>query len=311
VTGADARPPALPLATVLRDAAIRLAAAGVASPRADAELLAAHVLGLARGELAAAALRGAQLPPGPAAALEGLVAARAERVPLQHLTGRAPFRGLLLRVGPGVFVPRPETETAAQLAVEEALRLAAGPRPAGLPGPLVVDLCAGSGAIAFAVALEVPAARVVAVELEQDAHAWAAANLAELPPWVAARLQLVRGDAVDADRGVLAGLAGQVDVVVANPPYIPALARPVDPEVAEHDPQAALYGGGEDGLDVPRGVVRAAAGLLVPGGLLVMEHADTQGPPTRALAAAPTWQDARTVPDLTGRPRVLVARRAG
>ena len=113
-----------------------------------------------------------------------------------------------------------------------------------------------------------------------------------------------------ADTGVAADLAGSVDVVVANPPYIPAGARPVDPEVADHDPPVALYGGGRDGLDVPRGVVAAAAGLLVPGGLLVMEHADGQGPATRALVAGPGWDDVRTVDDLTGRPRALVARRS-
>ncbi|HET9654699.1 MAG TPA: peptide chain release factor N(5)-glutamine methyltransferase [Kineosporiaceae bacterium] len=314
--GRPSAPAALPaaqedLAALLRAAAARLAAAGVASPRADAEQLAAHVLGLSRGELLAASCRGHVLPAGPARTFAELIAVRAQRVPLQHLTGRAPFRELLLRVGPGVFVPRPETELAAQLAVDEAARLAALPRPAGLPGPLVVDLCTGSGAIALAVATEVPQVRVVAVELEEDAHAWAQANLAELDPQAAARVRLLRGDAVDAHRGVLADLAGQVDVVVANPPYIPARAVPVDPEVAEHDPRQALYGGGEDGLDVPRGVIRAAAGLLVPGGLLVMEHADTQGPSTRALAAGPVWEGARTVEDLTGRPRVLVARRAG
>jgi release factor glutamine methyltransferase len=298
------------LGRVLRDAAARLAAAGVPSPRADAELLAAHVLDLSRGEVAAAALRGYRLPPRAAAVLADAVTARAERVPLQHVTGRAPFRSLELQVGPGVFVPRPETELAAGLAVEEASRLADQPRPAGMPEPLVVDLCTGSGAIALAVATEVRGVRVVAVELEPHALAWAERNRGRLPLPVAARVELRAGDAVGADTGVLADLVGSVDVVVANPPYIPAGARPVDPEVAEHDPQAALYGGGEDGLDVPRGVVLAAAGLLVPGGLLVMEHADTQGPATRALAGPPDWSDARTRTDLAGRPRVLVARRA-
>lgn len=281
------------------------------SPRADAELLAGHVLRLSRGEVTAAALRGFRVSPGAADTLSDLVAARADRVPLQHLTGRAPFRGLELQVGPGVFVPRPETELAAELAVAEAARLGARPRPAGIPAPLVVDLCTGSGAIALAVAAEVPDVQVVAVELEPQALAWAHRNLEALPGPVAGRVRLRGGDAVDAHTGVLADLAGQVDVVVANPPYIPPGAIPVDPEVAEHDPQAALYGGGDDGLEVPRGVVRAAAGLLVAGGLFVMEHADTQGSATRALVAGPGWADGHTRDDLAGRPRVLVARRTG
>jgi release factor glutamine methyltransferase len=298
------------LSTVLREAAARLGAAGVAGPRADAELLAGFVLNLSRGEVQAAALRGLRLRPGLAAALADAVAARAQRVPLQHLTGRAPFRGLELQVGPGVFVPRPETELAAGLAVEEAARCATHLRPTGMPEPLVVDLCTGSGAIALAVATEVPGVRVVALELDPQALAWAERNRAALPGAVAARVELRAGDAVSADTGVLADLAGRVDVVVANPPYIPSGARPVDPEVAEYDPPAALYGGGDDGLDIPRGVIRAAAGLLVPGGLLVMEHADIQGPVTRTLAGGPRWAEVATRTDLAGRPRVLLARRA-
>ena len=299
------------LGVLLRDAAAQLSAAGIASARADAELLAGHVLDLSRGEVAAAALRGLRLPADAADRFAELVAARRERVPLQHLTGRAPFRGLELQVGPGVFVPRPETELAAGLAVQEAARLADLPRPAGMPLPLVVDLCTGSGAIALAVATEVPGVRVVAVELAAHALAWAQRNRAAQPAEVVARLELRAGDAVGADTGVLADLAGRVDVVVANPPYIPSGAVPVDPEVAEHDPRVALYGGGTDGLDVPRAVVRAAAALLVPGGLLIMEHADTQGPATRALAAGPGWSQVATREDLTGRPRVLLARARG
>jgi release factor glutamine methyltransferase len=284
------------LAGLLRTARERLAAAGVPSPDADAVGLAAHVLATTPGDVRARALRGARVDPGAGGAYRELVEARAGRVPLQHLTGRAGFRTLELAVGPGVFVPRPETEVVAGIAVEEAGRIGA---------PLVVDLCTGSGAVALAVAVEVPTARVVAVELDPMAHAWASRNVGALAPRVDLRL----GDAVGADTGVVADLAGAVDVLVANPPYIPAGARPVDPEVADHDPPLALYGGGDDGLAVPRGVVAAAAGLLRPGGLLVMEHADTQGPATRALVAGPGWRDVRTADDLTGRPRALVARR--
>lgn len=292
------------LDAVLREATQRLAAAGVASPRADAELLAGHVLGGSRGEVLAAALRGTALSPAQAQALEALVVRRAAREPLQHLTGRAAFRSIELLVGPGVFVPRPETELLAGLAVDAARTLAAD----GVMRPLVVDLCTGSGAVALAVATEVPAARVVGVERENDAFRWACRNREALG--LDDRVDLRRGDAVDAHTGVLADLVGRgrsgtVDVVVANPPYIPPGMVPVDPEVADHDPRAALYGGGDDGLEVPRGVVRAAFGLLRPGGVLLMEHADVQGAATRALVDGDGWEGCATVPDLAGRDRVL------
>jgi release factor glutamine methyltransferase len=288
------------LAGLLREARARLAAAGVPSPAADAAALAAHVLRTTPSEVTVRGARGDEVSREEAAAFEELLAHRAARVPLQHLTGRAPFRTLELAVGPGVFVPRPETEVVAGLAIGEALEIARA-----TPPPLVVDLCSGSGAVALAVAVEVPAARVVAVELDPMAHAWAARNVAAIAPRVDLRL----GDAVGADAAVLADVAGTVDVVVANPPYIPPGSRPVDPEVADHDPPVALYGGGNDGLAVPRGVVASAAGLLHPGGLLVMEHADAQGPAARTLVGGPGWRDVRTVEDLTGRPRALVARR--
>jgi release factor glutamine methyltransferase len=295
------RTPDVLLAELLRNARSRLAAAGVPSPAADAELLAAHAFGLTRRELAGAVLRGAPVDGLPVTAFEDLVAERARRVPLQHLTGVAPFRTVELAVGPGVFVPRPETEVVAGLAIEEALRLRQ---------PLVVDLCTGSAAIAVAVAAEVPGARVVAVELDPLAFAWARRNVdAAARSGHGGALDLRLGDAVRADSGVLADLAGAVDVVVANPPYIPDGARPVDPEVADHDPGFALYGGGVDGLDVPRGVVSSAHGLLKARGLLVMEHGDAQGLRARRLVEGSDWNDVRTAEDLTGRPRALVARR--
>jgi release factor glutamine methyltransferase len=250
--------------------------------------------------VAARAVRGNEVAAEVVAAFEELLAQRTARVPLQHLTGRAPFRTLDLAVGPGVFVPRPETEVVAGVAIDEAIAVAERE-----PAPVVVDLCTGSGAVALAVAVEVPSARVVAVELDPMAHAWAARNVAA----IAARVDLRLGDAVGAHTGVLADLAGAVAVVVANPPYIPPGSRPVDPEVADHDPPIALYGGGDDGLAVPRGVVASAVGLLRSGGLLVMEHADGQGAATRALVGGPGWRDVRTVEDLTGRARALVARR--
>lgn len=279
------------LGHALRRATARLADAGIATPRADAEALAAHLLGATRGEVVAAALRGKQAPPG----LAELVEERARRVPLQHLTGRAAFRGVELDVGPGVFVPRPETELLAGAAVEEARRLAAsGGRP------VVVDLCTGSGAIALAVAAEVPDAAVHAVEIDTSAHAWAARNLA------GSGVDLRLGDAAHA----FPHLDGAVDVVVSNPPYLPPGAVPLDPEVRDHDPEVALFGRGPDGLAVPRAVLLAAARLLRPGGLVLVEHADVQQRALLVVLREQGWQDPVGHADLTRRPRWVSARRS-
>lgn len=278
------------LRDAVRAATARLADAGVPSPEADALVLAAHALGVGVGEVRKAMVMGGQVP----AAYDALVAERAARIPLQHLTGRAGFRRLELSVGPGVFVPRPETELAAGLAIEAALALEA---------PVVVDLCTGSGAIALSVADEVPVATVYAVELGQDAHAWAARNVAVtgLP------VTLVHGDATTA----LPELDGVVDVVVSNPPYIPLGMVPLDPEVRDHDPEMALYGGSDDGLAVPLAVARRAAALLRPGGCFVMEHADSQGESLpAALRRTGLWVDVQDHLDLAGRPRATTAARA-
>ena len=280
------------LRTAVRAAAARLAASGVASAEADAVALAAHALGTTPGDVRKAMVLGAPAP----AAYDALVDERAARVPLQHLTGRAGFRRLELSVGPGVFVPRPETEVVTGLAIAAAL-------DAG-PAPVVVDLCTGSGAIALAVADEVPAAQVYAVELGADAHAWAARNVASTGLGV----ELVHGDATSPE--VLAELDGAVDVVVSNPPYIPVGMVPLDPEVRDHDPELALYGGSDDGLRVPLAVAARAAALLRAGGVLVMEHADTQGESLpAALGRTGSWRDVADHADLTGRPRATMATR--
>jgi release factor glutamine methyltransferase len=288
------------LGPALGRATAELAEAGVPSPRADAELLAAHLLGVSRPEVARRALLGGSATPD---GFDDLVAERARRVPLQHLTGRAPFRDLELAVGPGVFVPRPETEDVAGAAIAAARSVVEGSGSA-----LVVDLCAGSAAIALAVATEVPEATVVAVEVSEEARAWAAANIEALAP---GRVDLRAADVTDAaDWPVLADLSGQVDVVVGNPPYIPPGQEPVDPEVRDHDPRVALYGGGPDGLVVPRAVIALAARLLQPGGWFVMEHADVQGGEVlAAMAEHGGWDDVADHDDLAGRPRYLVARR--
>lgn len=289
-------PCTVPLAEALRTATSRLGAVGVPSARHDAEALAAHVLGCERSAVVLAALRGDAVALGEG--FETLVDERVRRVPLQHLTGRAPFRDLELSVGPGVFVPRPETEVVAQAAMDEARRLVAVGRR-----PMVVDLCTGSGAIALAVATEVPASQVYAVELSEHAAAWAARNVAALAQ---GRVDLRTGDAAVA----FSELNGTVDVVVSNPPYVPPGQVPVDPEVRDHDPEVALYGLGPDGLQVPRAMVLAAARLLRPGGLLVVEHADVQQPALLAvLRDSGAWSDPLGHPDLTTRPRFVTARR--
>lgn len=288
------------LRSAVGEATATLTAAGVPAPRPDALLLAAHALGCDRGEVERRMLLGADLDEAGARRLGALVEERAARVPLQHLTGTAPFRRLELHVGPGVFVPRPETEQA----VDHVLAAIAG-----LEAPVVVDLCTGSGALALGVADEAPGAEVTAVELSELAVAWAARNIeaSGLP------VRLVAADATADPASVpdLADLAGRVDVVVSNPPYVPTGMVPVEPEVADHDPSIALYGGSEDGLVIPLAVAASAARLLRPGGLLVMEHAEGQGEALpRALAATGAWTEVADHEDLTGRPRTTTARRA-
>jgi release factor glutamine methyltransferase len=261
-------PPVRTLRDVLVDAERRLAIAGVPSPRVDAELLLAHVLDVPRGRL----LMSDPADPSDTVRFEALLVKRVARVPLQHLLGEAPFRHLTLAVGRGVFVPRPETESVAELAIRALREAPEGSR-------LAVDLCTGSGAIALAVATEVRGSVVHAVELDEAAAAWARRNIEENAGAVTAAgstVELHVGDATLAHLESLEALVGRFDLVVTNPPYIPDAAVPRDAEVAQHDPPRALFGG-PDGLDVVRGLVVAAAALLRPGGVLVVEHGDEQG----------------------------------
>ena len=276
------------LAQVLTRATAALAQ--VPSPRVDAELLAAHLLhGGSRSRLQHAALMGERLTPAQVAEYEALVARRAAREPLQHITGRAPFHHLELSVGPGVFVPRPETE----LLVEEALKVLSA-RAESATGQLrIVDLCAGSGAIAAAVKSELPNAQVFAVELSEEAIPYARKNLEPLG------VHLVQGDALTA----LTELAGRFDAVLSNPPYIPPGNVPADPEAALHDPDMALYGGGEDGMQMPSAIAARAFELLTPGGLFIMEHDDTQEEAVAELLARVGFERCYPVRDLNGRPR--------
>ena len=275
----------LSLADAVREATAVLAAAGVPSPRADAELLAEHLLGVGLGRLRALMLGDTAAPAG----YQELIAERAQRIPLQHITGVAHFRYLELAVGPGVFIPRPETESVVQLVID---------RLQGLAHPKVVDLGTGSGAIAGSIAHEVPGAEVHAVEFSEFAHAWAARNLQPLG------VHLVRGDLRDA----LPEHNGTFDVVVSNPPYIPAEAVPNEPEVALHDPPEALYGGGADGMELPTAAAASAARLLVPGGYFVMEHAEVQaGWIAAMLERSGLWDAVATHRDLNGRDRATSA----
>lgn len=285
----SSRPPSRRASRVISHAAEILAAAGVASPRADAELLAAHVLGVGRARVGLAEFTPAQFD-----AYRALVADRARRVPLQHLTGTAPFRYLEVAVGPGVFVPRPETESLVSWGLSVIH-----------PGSIVVDLCAGSGAIALAVAQEAPASTVYAVERSPEAYAWLCRNAARRSSAGDPPISPVAGDV--ADPAVLAELDGRVDLVLSNPPYVPA-GSPVAPEVAGHDPPAAVFGG-PDGLAVIRAVVGCAARLLAPGGRVGVEHDDTHGAAVPALLAAHgRFRDIQDHRDLAGRPRYTTAR---
>lgn len=281
------------IAAVLRAVSSQLAEAGVPDPLVDAEMLLGFVLGLSRGEVQAATIRGDVADDAQVEVLRELADRRAAREPLQHLTGVAAFRHLELAVGPGVFVPRPETETVVQFAID-ALTASAE------EAPIAVDLGTGSGAIAMSMATEVPHARVFAVELSPQAHAWAARNTA-----AADNLTLVHGDLATA----FDELRGSVAVVISNPPYVPDDAIPRDPEVRLHDPRQALYGGA-DGLDVVRVISRRAQDLLHQGGLLVLEHGEAQGAEIRSILESDGWRVPTTHQDLTRRDRATTALRS-
>jgi len=275
--------------TLLREAILAatatLARAGIDSARTDAELLAAHLVGTDRGRLA---LLDA---PGPEFfdRFDQAIATRAQRTPLQHITGTAPFGPVQLHVGPGVFTPRPETEVMLEWALAQPL-----------PGDAVIlDLCTGSGALAIALASQRPRARVIAVDDDAMALGYARRNAA------GTTVRLVHGDVTDA--GLLAELIGSVDLVVANPPYIP-IGTALEPEVARHDPAHALFAGA-DGMAVIEPLVGRAADWLKPGGLLAVEHDDTTSEATaRIMIRAGVFGDITAHRDLTGRPRFVTAR---
>ncbi|MFF2397043.1 peptide chain release factor N(5)-glutamine methyltransferase [Nocardia sp. NPDC058114] len=283
------------LRPLIVEAAARLAEAGVGSPMPDAENLAAHVLGTERMRLAMIPL----VEPEVADRYRAVIERRASRIPLQHLTGTAAMGEIDLAVGPGVFVPRPETELlfAWALAYLETL-----PHD---HTPIVVDLCTGSGALALAIAHARPDAEVHAVELDPAALAWARRNADTRIAGGDTPITLHADDVTDP--ALLTPLTGRVDLVVANPPYIPDAAI-LDPEVADHDPHRALFGG-PDGLDVIRAMIPTIARLLNSGGATGIEHDDTNGGGVAALLAAADFTDVVEHVDLADKPRFVVARR--
>jgi release factor glutamine methyltransferase len=268
----------------LADAASQLQAAGVSSPRVDAELLLAHTLGVPRAEL----LTREDVDAPTQAVFDALVERRARREPLQYLLGTAPFRYLEVAVGPGVFIPRPETE----LLVDAVL-----PKLRGWVSPIVVDLCSGSGAIALSIASEVPGSQVFAVERSPAALTWLRHSAA------GTAVTVIEADI--AQPGLLAEHEGCVDAVLCNPPYVPD-GSPVGAEVA-FDPNDAVFAGA-DGLALMPTVIAVGARLLRSGGVLAIEHDDSQGDSVPALLRADgRWQDVADHKDLTGRPRYVTA----
>ncbi|MDJ0362973.1 peptide chain release factor N(5)-glutamine methyltransferase [Rhodococcus sp. H29-C3] len=285
-----------PLRLAILEATSTLEAAGVPSPRVDAELLASHLIGVERGRLGLVPL----VEPEVIEAYQKTIAQRAKRIPLQYITGTTALGNIDVEVGPGVFVPRPETE----LLLGWALAFLEGVdhRP-----PVVLDLCTGSGALALAVANARPDAQVHAVELDHSALAWARRNADLRAALGDAPITLHHGDVTD--RALLAELDGRVDVIVANPPYIPENAV-LEPEVADHDPHIALFGG-VDGLSVIGPMIDNIARWLRVGGGVGVEHDDSHGERVAELfERRRVFTDVAPHPDLTGRPRFVVASRA-
>lgn len=279
---------------LVREVAARLAVAGVPTPQVDAQRIVDHVVEVA----------GDPIGDG-AALLADLVDRRAAREPLQLVLGRTWFRHLELACTPGVFVPRPETEVVAGHAIEAARRVGR---------PIVVEPCCGGGAIALSVAAELPGARVVAGDVDAAAVVLARHNLERVVAGEAGVPGLAAGSSVEVVHSeLLAGfddrLAGQVDVLVANPPYLPAAERGSwQPEVARHDPDRALVGG-EDGHEVVRALLTAAAEWLAPGGSVVVEIDERRASDATTDAVRAGLCEARVVPDLSGAPRAVIARR--
>ncbi|RPA58028.1 peptide chain release factor N(5)-glutamine methyltransferase [Gordonia oryzae] len=266
-----------------------LASAGVDSPAADAQWLLAHILGMSRGRL----LLVDDISDAVAKDYDGLVAARARRIPLQYLTGSASFGPVELAVGPGVFIPRPETE----LLYAWALEVAEG------ESPTIVDLCSGSGALAIALAVSLPGARVYAVERSPIAAQWLRRNVDGAG--VADRVHVHLGDATD-PAAVLAFVGGPVDLVVSNPPYVPTGMQV--PQEVQADPVDAVFGG-SDGMSVITPMVGVISQILRSGGRVGIEHDDTTSASVvGVMTGSGVFDEVQDHRDLAGRQRFVTAR---
>lgn len=280
------------ISELLESATDTLTAAGVTSPSVDAELLGCYVLEVDRADLTLLAITNQSFPENKIPEFLEAVQRRKAREPLQHITGKAPFRHLELEVGPGVFIPRPETEQVVDLALQKL---------AGIENPVVVDLCSGSGAIAIALSTEVQGSKVFAVEISSEAFGYLIRNFEK---YGLSTTGTRNQDIAQA----LEELKSSVDLVVTNPPYIPNSAIPIDLEVQLYDPKIALYGG-QDGLDVVRTISKRGMFLLKPGGQLVLEHAHTQAAQISELLLSEGWEEVVSSKDLSGKDRMISARR--
>ena len=278
------------ISEVIKEATDQLTVAGVTSPNTDAKLLTCFALGIEKSELELWLVEKRAFPIGELGEFKSALARRVEREPLQHITGVAYFRHLELEVGPGVFVPRPETEQLVEVAIQQLEEISNG---------MVVDLCSGSGAIAIAIQTEVPGSKVYSVELSNQAFSYLSRNMQKY----GLDLENCRNEDLATAFGEL---KGSVDLVVSNPPYIPDDAVPIDLEVSLHDPKIALYGG-RDGLDVIRAISSRAKYLLRPSGRLLIEHADSQAGAITELLLSSGWKDIVSLQDLAGKDRMILA----
>lgn len=270
----------------LRWAAEQFARAGVPSPEVDAKLIAAELLGIGVPELFF------HLHAATPAGFQEMVARRCTREPLQHILGRAHIAGIELHIGPGAFIPRPETEVLIDVALREIKEKQLSE---------IVDLCSGPGTLALSLAHAAPQTHITGVEVDSRAAQWAIKNRAALG--LEDRVDLLVGDATD-PATFPAELFGKVEMVVSNPPYVPE--NPDLEAEVYFDPHHAVFGG-DDGMELIPGIIEMAAKLLVPGGWFGMEH-DESTAQRCVEAAAGAFDQIRTIKDLTGRPRFLIAR---
>ncbi|MCI1635410.1 MAG: peptide chain release factor N(5)-glutamine methyltransferase [Bifidobacterium sp.] len=310
------------LSGLVRSISGQLLSAGIDTPEHDARMLVSEAFSMSLADLRMAEIlnktvvdmmpvsapelssTAAAAPITPQKLLNDLssqVVRRMQREPLQLIQGHTWFRYIDVQVGPGVFIPRPETESLVQSGIDWI-------QQQHIVKPRIVDLCAGSGVIGLSLCKELPKAQVWAVERSPAASVWTAKNrdaLIDNAGISPTQYQLALADATDS--ATLDELDGSIDMVISNPPYIPEDNAPTQPEVVDWDPAMALYGGSADGLRIPAAIIRRASSFLHQGGVLLMEHDITQAKALCDQARQHGFTHARTADDLTGRPRFLVA----